>query len=188
MFGPFEYQTSPLFRSPLYFMKLNFRYSDPHCSTYLVSSHWWRQGQQKRCPHIEITASEATSKQMLHSKAESFRSSSSFPVLLFSFSGTSLLRAPVSGHTLSVVVSSPTFSSLESSIVPSSAAKKWCPYEAAKKASRYCRKQPNGCYITKFWNFFNFEKGRSLKVRKKFEYCLLLLKMSFHFFEGLLHF
>ena len=36
------------------------------CLLGLVSIHWWMQGQQKRCPHMEITASRATSKQMLH--------------------------------------------------------------------------------------------------------------------------
>lgn len=35
-----------------------------------VSSHWCRHGQQKRCPHMLMTASRAVSRQMLHSKAE----------------------------------------------------------------------------------------------------------------------
>ena len=39
------------------------------CRLGLVSSHVWRHGQQNRWPHIEITASLATSKQILHSKA-----------------------------------------------------------------------------------------------------------------------
>jgi len=86
--------------------------------TNLVSSHWWRHGQQKRCPHMEITASEATSRQMLHSKAESFRSFSSSSAEVgvtpsdfdFSLSGlawSSLLRAPVSeAPTFSLVLPS----------------------------------------------------------------------------------
>ena len=39
------------------------------CLFGLVSNHVCRHGQQNRCPHIEITASLATSKQILHSKA-----------------------------------------------------------------------------------------------------------------------
>ena len=78
---------------------------------------------------MEMTASDATSKQMLHSKAESFLSLSSSPVVAavgsdgfdFSFSiiELSLLRAPVSnvGVSVSTIDSS---SSAESSIVPSS--------------------------------------------------------------------
>lgn len=36
----------------------------------LVSSHWCKHGQQKRWPHMEMTASFAASRQMLHSKLE----------------------------------------------------------------------------------------------------------------------
>lgn len=84
----------------------------------LVSSHWWRHGQQNRCPHIEMTASEATSRQMLHSKAESFLSSSPFFRCSSSLSEIVgfLLLAPVSSDTLESV----SHSSPESSIVPSS--------------------------------------------------------------------
>lgn len=45
-----------------------------------VSSHWCKQGQQNRCPHILTTASLAVSKQILHSNIES-----SFLVLFASF-------------------------------------------------------------------------------------------------------
>lgn len=37
-----------------------------------VSSHWCKQGQQKRCPHKLITASLAVSRHMLHSKVLSW--------------------------------------------------------------------------------------------------------------------
>ena len=39
------------------------------CLFGLVSNHVCRHGQQNRCPHIEITASLATIKHILHSKA-----------------------------------------------------------------------------------------------------------------------
>lgn len=38
----------------------------------LVSNHWCKQGQQKRCPHRLMTASLAVSRQMLHSNVLSW--------------------------------------------------------------------------------------------------------------------
>lgn len=52
------------------------------CLFGLVSSHWCKQGQQKRCPHKLITASLAVSKQMLHSKVLSWLVLSPGPLLL----------------------------------------------------------------------------------------------------------
>lgn len=52
------------------------------CLFGLVSSHWCKQGQQKRCPHRLITASLAVSKQMLHSKVLSWLVLSPEPLLL----------------------------------------------------------------------------------------------------------
>jgi len=48
------------------------------CLFGLVSSHWWRHGQQKRWPHMLMTASFAVSRQILHSKALSSSALSSF--------------------------------------------------------------------------------------------------------------
>lgn len=42
------------------------------CLLGLVSNHWCKQGQQKRCPHRLITASLAVSRHMLHSKVLSW--------------------------------------------------------------------------------------------------------------------
>lgn len=44
-----------------------------------VSSHWCKQGQQKRCPHMEMTASFAVSRHILHSKFELSVASSPLP-------------------------------------------------------------------------------------------------------------
>merc|ERR1719266_2135620 len=52
------------------------------CLFGLVSSQVCRHGQQNKCPHIEMTASLATSKQMLHSKAAFEFESSAESVLL----------------------------------------------------------------------------------------------------------
>lgn len=41
------------------------------CRDGLVSSHWCKQGQQNKWPHMLTTASLAVSKQMLHSNMES---------------------------------------------------------------------------------------------------------------------
>ena len=67
------------------------------CRLGLVSSHVWRHGQQNRWPHIEITASLATSKQILHSKAALALDSSS---LLF----CSVLTPDVLASSLSLLV------------------------------------------------------------------------------------
>ena len=67
------------------------------CRLGLVSSHVWRHGQQNRWPHIEITASLATSKQILHSKAAFALDSSS---LLF----CSVLTPDVLASSLSLLV------------------------------------------------------------------------------------
>lgn len=52
------------------------------CLFGLVSNHWCKQGQQKRCPHKLMTASLAVSKQMLHSKVLSWLVLSPAPLLL----------------------------------------------------------------------------------------------------------
>ena len=67
------------------------------CRLGLVSSHVWRHGQQNRWPHIEITASLATSKQILHSKAAFALDSSS---LLFG----SVLTPDVLASSLSLLL------------------------------------------------------------------------------------